>query len=412
MKKTRLDAIILGGGRGERLYPLTRDRAKPAVPIGGKYRLIDIPISNCIHSGIQYIFILTQFNTHSLHRHISDTYKFDTFRGGLIEILAAQQTPLHRDWFQGTADAVRSYRERFAELNATDFIILAGDHLYKMDFRPFFAFHRRKKADVTVAVKPMPTAQASQFGVLHYTADRLIDRFVEKPKDPALVESLVLPDTNDAQVAASMGIYIFRKEVLFEALEFQGNDFGHDIIPQCIKHFRTYAYPFNGYWADIGTIDTFFQANMALTSRRPPFSFYEPYHPIYTHARFLPSTHIHGAVVDHCLISEGCRIGKAKLHRSIVGIRGIVADNVEMDHVYYMGNDFYEDRPPRGELPLGIGKGCHLKNAILDKDVRIGAGCELVNRRGVLEEDGEFYSIRQGITIIPKGTRIPPGTVL
>lgn len=402
-------AVILGGGRGERLFPLTRDRAKPAVPIGGKYRLIDIPISNCINSGIKQIRLLTQFNTTSLHRHIFETYNFDIFTRGNIEILAAQQSSEGGDWFQGTADAVRSYWKNLRNSDASHFIILAGDHLYRMDYQKFFKTHIESNADVTVAVRPMPLSVADQLGVVKTDDEDRIVKFVEKPQTREEIKELIDPNTGSNQILSSMGIYIFRKEILETALKFDGNDFGKNIIPASIKQFRTTAYKFDEYWEDIGTMDAFFKANIELTEKQSLFTFYNPKHPIYTRPRFLPGSHFRDAKIDKSIITDGVRIGKATILKSVLGLRSIVQDDVYMEETYMMGADFYENN---GDIPLGVGSGCRLKKVILDKNVRIGKNVILENREGLQNKKGDLYCIRDGIIVIPKGTIIPDNTII
>ncbi len=410
--KQKLGAIILGGGRGERLAPLTSLRAKPAVQIGGKYRLIDVPISNCINSGINQIHVLTQFNTTSLHRHIHHTYQFDIYSGGTIEILAAHQTIKHKDWFQGTADAVRSYWDRFENMPASHYIILAGDHLYKMDYDEFFKTHLESGADLTVAVKPMPQDTASQLGVLKTDSDDKIVRFVEKPEDPGLIAELSETGSGGDQVLASMGIYIFRKEILRQVLEMEGNDFGKNIIPQSIDNHHTGAFRFRGYWEDIGTIKTFFNANIALTHSHSEFSFYEKERPIYTRQRFLPGSEILNAQIHDSIICEGSKIEQSNIKDSILGIRSIVGENVELDETYFMGADFYENLTPAPFVPVGIGSNSILKRCIVDKNARIGKNVKLTNERQVDYEEGEFYTIKDGIIILSKNAVVPDGTVL
>ncbi len=414
MSKTRIDAIIMGGGRGERLYPLTSNRAKPAVSIGGKYRLIDIPVSNCINSGIKHIHILTQVNTASLHRHIFQTYKFDMFTSGNIEILAAQQTLKAANWFQGTADAVRSYWDRFGKLAASHFLILAGDHLYSMDYAAFFQSHLESEAEVTIAVRSIPVEDAARFGVLQCADKDVVQRFVEKPQDQDLIDELSEPCAAGGRcVLGSMGIYIFKKDILREALGLEGNDFGKNIIPACLKRYCTTVYRFNDYWEDIGTIGSFFDSNIALTDENPAFSFFDVINPIYTRPRFLPGSRVEGAQIDQSIVNEGCIVGSAKIKRSILGIRSIVGDNVKLDQVYMMGADLYEDHSTdRADIPLGIGNGSVMKRVILDKNVRIGKNVRLENRRGLEREDNEFCSIRDGIIVVPKNTLIPDGTII
>jgi glucose-1-phosphate adenylyltransferase len=405
--EVRLGAIILGGGRGERLSPLTSYRAKPAVHIGGKYRLIDVPISNCINSGINLIHILTQFNTTSLHRHISRTYKFDIYSGGDIEILAAQQTSKNKDWFQGTADAVRSYWDRFEQMNATHYIILAGDHLYKMDYSEFFAHHLNTGADVTVGVRPMPISSAPELGVLKANSDDLITSFVEKPQSDKQIKALTEVIDGEEKVLASMGIYIFNKKVLKEVLKIQGDDFGKNMIPYAIETVKTMAFRFQGYWEDIGTIRTFFESSIALTKEKPDFSFYNEENPIYTRQRFLPGSDIRGGVIHHSIICEGCKIGNAQLEDSIIGIRSVIGNGVKLNRTYFMGADFYDDQQSKSKIPMGIGENSVLSNVIADKNVRIGKNVRLTNKAGLSEYDSETITIKDGIIIIPKNAVIP-----
>jgi len=405
--EVRLGAIILGGGRGERLSPLTSYRAKPAVHIGGKYRLIDVPISNCINSGINLIHILTQFNTTSLHRHISRTYKFDIYSGGDIEILAAQQTAKNKDWFQGTADAVRSYWDRFEQMNATHYIILAGDHLYKMDYSEFFDHHLATGADVSVGVRPMPTSTAPELGVLKANSNDEITRFEEKPQTEALIQELTEVIDGEDKVLASMGIYIFNKKVLKEVLKIQGDDFGKNIIPHAIETLKTTAFRFQGYWEDIGTIRTFFESSIALTKENPDFTFYNEENPIYTRQRFLPGSEIRGAKIDHSIISEGCKIGNAQLTDSIIGIRSIIGDGVQLERTYFMGADFYDDPNSKSHIPTGVGENSILLNVIADKNVRIGKNVKLTNKDDLKEFRSDTITIKDGIIIIPKNATIP-----
>ncbi|MCF7807866.1 MAG: glucose-1-phosphate adenylyltransferase [Candidatus Marinimicrobia bacterium] len=404
--KVRLGAIILGGGRGERLSPLTSYRAKPAVHIGGKYRLIDVPISNCINSGINLIHILTQFNTTSLHRHISRTYKFDIYSRGDIEILAAQQTAKNRDWFQGTADAVRSYWERFATMDVSHYVILAGDHLYKMDYSEFFQHHLDNDADVSVAVHPMPVKEAPQLGVLQANDDGSIADFIEKPQEQSVIDSLTEMVDGEPQVLASMGIYIFKKEVLEAVLKTEGDDFGKNMIPYSIDNFKTVAFQFKGYWEDIGTIRTFFEANIALTEEKFKFTFYNEDYPVYTRQRFLPGSEIRGAKIDHSIISEGCKIGNAEIKDSVIGIRAVIRDGVKFDRVYFMGADFFE-HVSQDTIPIGIGENTVMNNVILDKNVRIGKNVKLLNKEQHSEFSDDFVTIKDGIIIVAKNITIP-----
>ncbi len=413
LQNTKLDAIILGGGRGTRLTPLTSVRAKPAVQIGGKYRLIDIPMSNCINSGIRNIQILTQFNTASLHRHIFRTYKFDSFSRGNVSLMAAQQTMDNADWFQGTADAVRSYWRDLRQIDATHYVILAGDHLYKMDYRDFLQTALDADADIAIAAKRIAQTEAEEFGLMAVNEENTIIDFMEKPSQEFLKSSDGKKWISDGGVLISMGIYIFKKEVLEEALTFEGNDFGKNILPSSIHKFKTVAHYFDGYWEDIGTIKAFFNANLNLTKSDPVFTFYDPDSRIFTRPRFLPGSLIAHATISQSFINDGCKIGNSQLNRCILGIRGIVGDNVSMENVYHMGSDFYENEHPVFNKPsLGVGNDSRLKNVILDKNVRIGKNVILENSRNIDNEEGDFYSIRDGIIVVPKGKVIPDNTVL
>ena len=403
-----LSAIIMGGGRGERLYPLTQYRAKPAVSIGGKYRLIDIPISNCINSRIKNIYILTQVNTASLHRHIFQTYKFDMFTEGIIEILAAQQTLESTDWFQGTADAVRSYWSRFSKMSSSNFLILAGDHLYNMDYRKFFQHHLDSDAELTIATIPISVEDADRYGIMATDSNDNITNFIEKPNAEQIKPYIKKSELGE-YVLASMGIYIYRKDALEKALKFEGNDFGKNIIPATMKKFKTVAYKFDGNWEDIGTIRAYYNSNIALTDPIPEFNFYEEKHRLFTHPRFLPGSKIEGADITSSIINEGCRIGKAKINRSIVGIRSIISDGVELDHVVHNGADNYSNDGVGADVFGGIGKNTVIYKAIIDKNVKIGKNVILENRGNIEEADLEYCAIRNGIIVVPARTEIPDG---
>ncbi len=404
--------IIMGGGRGSRLHPLTAMRSKPAVPIAGKYRLIDIPISNCINSGIYRVAILTQFNSVSLHRHISQAYNFDVFHTGWVEILAAEQTPESADWYQGTADAVRKQLFEIQATGADYVLILAGDHLYRMDYREMAGFHWEKQADITVAVQPVVRGEASRFGILKVESDGKISAFVEKPKDPEVQKKFVSRPHDDARpFLGSMGIYIFKTSVLIDLLTNfpKHDDFGGDIIPEAIKSLKVFGYDFDGYWEDIGTIRSFYETNLKLTSQNPPFNFYDPKAPIYTHARFLPGSIVEDSKLQDVMIAEGSRIRKADITHSIIGIRSQISEGTVIKDSIVMGADYYEPKKNR-DVPLGIGKNCHIESAILDKNVQIGDGVVIRAFPRDKDIDHELYYVRDGVVVIAKDTMVPPGT--
>ncbi len=411
-------AVILGGGRGTRLQPLTKVRSKPAVPIGGKYRLIDIPISNCLHSGIDTIYVLTQFNSASLHRHIHRTYRFDVFDRGFVEILAAEQTLENSDWFQGTADAVRRTLRYFSSPQWELVLILSGDHLYRMDYRDFVQSHIDQGNAVTVSVKGVGVEEAPGFGILHTNERGRITEFVEKPQTPELLRSLRTPSLPTGQeYLASMGIYLFNRDVLVDLLNSGSEeDFGREIIPRAIDTVRVGAHHFDGYWRDIGTIRAFHEANLALAWDQSPFNFYEASRPVYTRARFLPSSKISDCRVVNSIISEGSIIAGSTIEDSIVGIRSVIKQGATIQRSIIMGADFYEsestDANAKSPYEIGIGENSVVVNAIIDKNVRIGAGCRIVNARNVQNETTAKYTISDGIVVIPKDTVIPPGTVI
>jgi len=404
--------IIMGGGRGSRLHPLTAMRSKPAVPIAGKYRLIDIPISNCINSGIFRVAILTQFNSVSLHRHISQAYNFDVFHTGWVEILAAEQTPESADWYQGTADAVRKQLFEIQATGAEYVLILAGDHLYRMDYREMAQYHWEKQADITVAVQPVVRGEASRFGILKVESDGIISAFVEKPKDPEVQRNFVSrPHDEERPFLGSMGIYVFKTSILVDLLTRfpDHDDFGGDIIPEAIQSLKVVGFNFDGYWEDIGTIRSFYETNLKLTSQNPPFNFYDPKAPIYTHARFLPGSLVEDSKLQDVLIAEGSQIRKAEITHSIIGIRGKVSEGSVIKDSIVMGADYYEPKKSR-EIPLGIGKNCHIESAILDKNVQIGDGVVIRTFPKDKDIDHELYFVRDGIVVIAKDMVIPPGT--
>jgi len=419
-------AIIMGGGAGTRLFPLTQKRAKPAVPLGGKYRLVDIPISNCLNSGLRQVYVLTQFNSESLHRHISATYKFDPFNKSFVEVLAAQQTPEGARWYQGTADAVRQNLRYFLERPFEHYLILSGDQLYRMDYAELLRAHRHSGADITLGTTPVDRAAAGGFGIMHSDAKRRIYRFEEKPKAPELLEELRIPGGLLEELGrpagaelyqGSMGIYVFNRRVLIEALDNRHDDFGKHILPGALSRYQVYAHIFEGYWEDIGTVRAFWEANLALTDPLPAFNFFDRLNPIYTHARFLPASKVNAAQLNRAIIADGCILSEAQLERVIVGIRSVIEPGVSLREVVMMGADFYEEEAtevPAGSPPLGIGRGSRIEGAILDKNARIGAGVSLspAGKPANLDgPEGRWY-IRDGVVVVPKGAIIPDGTTI
>jgi glucose-1-phosphate adenylyltransferase len=414
-------AIIMGGGAGTRLFPLTKDRAKPAVPLGGKYRLVDIPISNCLNSGLRSIYVLTQYNTMSLHRHIQASYKFDNFSRNFVDILAAQQTPESMDWYQGTADAVRQNLRYFLERPFDHFLILSGDQLYRMDFRLLLRQHIESGADITLATKPVSREQASAFGIMCSDADRRITRFVEKPKDPQLLEGLKLGPELLSSVGAgeteklfqaSMGIYVFNRDVLVECLANELADFGKHVIPEAISRRNVNAYIFNGYWEDIGTIRAFYEANLDLTALLPQFSFFDAEAPVYTHPRFLPGSKANAATMRQAIISDGCIISDAHIERSVIGVRSIINSGATIRNSIIMGADYFETdvaKLSEGIPPIGIGRNCVIDRAIIDKNARVADGVVITPEGKPANFDSENYFIRDGIVVVPKNAVIPAG---
>ena len=427
----RVLSIILGGGAGTRLYPLTKFRAKPAVPLAGKYRLIDIPVSNCINSEILKIYVLTQFNSASLNRHITRAYNFSQFSDGFVEVLAAQQTPESPSWFQGTADAVRKYLWLFESWDVDEVIILSGDHLYRMDYRLFVERHRSTGADVTLSVVPVGYKVASSFGLMKIdNAGRIID-FNEKPKGDAL-ESMKVDTTTlglNAEQAkenpfiASMGIYVFKKQTLVDLLRRspEQTDFGKEIIPGAARDYNIQAYLFDDYWEDIGTIEAFFHSNLALTKQpRPPFSFYEEDAPIYTRARYLPPSKVLDCKIEESIVGDGCILKQCNITRTVIGLRQRIGANCEIENALLMGADYYEpvndssQHLTRGKIPVGIGESTVIQNAIIDKNARIGRNVKIVNKENIQEaerEDLGFY-IRSGIVVVLKNAVIPDGMII
>ncbi|HZJ14254.1 MAG TPA: glucose-1-phosphate adenylyltransferase [Chthoniobacteraceae bacterium] len=414
-------AIIMGGGAGTRLFPLTKERSKPAVPLGGKYRIVDIPISNCINSGLRRIYVLTQFNSASLHRHINTSYKFDAFSRSFVEILAAQQTPTDTNWYQGTADAVRQNLRDFLQYPYDYFVILSGDQLYRMDYRELLTQHIKSGAEVTLATIPVSREDATDFGIMHTDASRRIIRFEEKPRNAALLDTLSIPKPLLAELKlpadaelyqASMGIYVFNRQTLIAALDNAHIDFGKHVIPQLVKTARVMAFIFQGYWEDIGTIRSFFDANLMLTEPIPPFNFFDTVQPIYTHARFLPASKINGATVKQAIISDGCILTDAHVERAVVGVRSYVDAGSTIRNSILMGADFYDAAEARREgcPELGIGRNCVIDHAIIDKNARIGDGCVITPEGKPAEFDGPNFYMRDGIVVVPKGAVITDGT--
>lgn len=412
--------IILGGGRGTRLFPLTHMRSKPAVPLGAKYRLIDIPISNCLHAGLKRIFVLTQFNSASLNRHISQTYRLDVFSDGFVEVLAAEQTPENADWFQGTADAVRQAERHLMAHEADYYLILAGDHIYRMDFCDLIETHIDTRADITIAAQPVNASDATQMGIFRFDHDRQIVGFEEKPNRARLSEMVgsapkgtsIGGVSAEKPFVASMGIYVFSREVLVDILTKPGVDFGKEIIPNALGTLRVQPYIFRGHWADLGTIDAFYDANVQLTQRGAPFNFYHPRWPIYTHPRFLPGTRIYDARIDTSIVAEGCYLDHCEVRDSVIGIRTQIQKGAQVTRAVLLGADSYEEDTAANQIPLGIGRDVVLDRVIVDKNARIGDGARLVNSQGIQELDGDGFYIRSGIIVVPKNGAIKPGTVV
>lgn len=406
-------AVILGGGEGKRLQPLTRDRCKPAVPLAGKYRLVDIPVSNCINSGIRRISLLTQFNSVSLHQHVQNTYVFDQFHSGYVRILAAQQTPGSEAWFQGTADAVRQSMRYVLDHRPDYVLILSGDQLYRMNFRRVLREHVHNDAEVTICTKPVPRDQAGSLGIMQADRQGRIERFEEKPGDTPLLDELRDPSSDSEQYLASMGIYVFNTKVLLDLLDNEEKDFGKNIIPQAIRNHIVYRYMFDGYWRDIGTVRAFWEANMELADPLPQFNVYDVEAPLYTHMRYLPPSKINCCDLNRALLSEGCIISGHRILNSIIGVRAKVGEGSVIEHTVMMGSDVYsrEDEADGGP-PIGIGRDCFVRNAIIDKNARIGDG-SYITPDG--KENGavtDLYTVRDGVIVIPKNTVIPPGTRL
>ncbi len=426
--KQKVLPIIMGGGRGTRLYPLTKSRCKPAVPLAGEYRLVDIPLSNCINSGYNQIYILTQFNTASLHRHIQESFKFDPFGRGFVDILSAEQTERGGHWYQGTADAVRQNLQHFSGGDHDLYLILSGDQLYRMDFREIVDYHCSVGADVTIAAKPVPKEEVSEFGVMNVDETGKISEFAEKPKDASQIEHLVIgdalrsrmahPDPGRGYCLASMGIYVFSGRVLREALEEPGTDFGKEVIPSLLGKVRLFAYVFDDYWEDIGTIRAFFEANLMLTDSVPPFNFFDRHNPIFTRPRYLPASKLNGCNAKRSIIADGCIISDAILRRCVIGVRSFINEGSRLENVIVMGADRDHtleelSAPHNANMPpMGIGRNCRISNAIIDKNARIGDNV-VISPEGKPDgyEKGDIH-VRDGIVIITKSGIIPDNTVI
>ena len=415
-------AIILGGGQGTRLFPLTATRSKPAVPIGGKYRLIDVPVSRCLHAEIRRIFVLTQFNSASLNRHINNTYRLDRFSGGFVEILAAEQTPDNPHWYQGTADAVRQAVRHITQHEADYYLILAGDHLYRMDYSELVQTHKDTGADITIAAQPVDPETATQMGIFTFDVAGQIVAFEEKPHADRLrdIGRSIPPNAtfarhNDEQpFMASMGIYVFTRRVILELLKREpGHDFGREVIPATLTEYRVKPYLYRGYWADVGTIESFYEANVMLGRAAAPFRFWDPTYPIYTHLRHLPGSRLTDCVVRSSIVVDGCYLDRCHIDETVVGLRSHIRSGARVTRSVLLGADFYEDaEPPPGVPKLGVCQDVTLDRVIVDKNARIGAGARLVNERGIEHADGDGFYIRGGIIVVPKGGVIAPGTVV
>jgi glucose-1-phosphate adenylyltransferase len=418
-------SIVMGGGAGTRLFPLTKDRAKPAVPLAGKYRLVDIPISNCLNSGLRRVYVLTQFNSTSLHRHINASYKFDNFSKNFVDVLAAQQTPEGARWYQGTADAVRQNLRYFLEGPYELYLILSGDQLYRMDYRLLLKQHVETGADITLATTPVDRIAASAFGIMHSDSNRRIFRFEEKPKEPALLDELRIPPALLGELGlpadselfqGSMGIYVFNRDILIECLNNDQEDFGKHIIPASLQEYKVMTYIFQGYWEDIGTVRAFFEANLALTDTLPPYNFFDRSSPIYTHPRFLPASKINAATIRHAVVGDGCIISDAHIERAVIGIRSIIESGATIRNSVIMGADYYQDEAPetsessRSLPPIGIGRNSVIDRAIIDKNARIGESVVITPDGKAPNVDSTNYYIRDGVVVIPKNATIPNGT--
>ncbi len=416
-------SVILGGGQGSRLWPLTQHQAKPAVPVAGKFRLIDVPISNSLHAEIDRIYVLTQFNSASLHRHIAQTYRFDAFSRGFVNILAAEQSLSNRDWYQGTADAVRKNLDRLLDGEPSELLILSGDQLYVLRMRDFLESHRSRQADISIAVKPVERSEASSLGIMRIDERGRIVEFVEKPKRDEELNRLTLDaqtiarlglDAKPGTLLASMGIYIFKSSVLQTIFreDSSSTDFGKEIIPQAISRFHVQSFLYYDYWRDIGTIPAFHEANIELTQPDPPLNLYHPEYPIFTHARFLPGTKVWNCHIENAVLCEGSVLRGARIVDSVMGIRSMVREGTVIEQSVVMGTTTDQSSKEGDLVKIGIGRDCHIHRSILDVGARIGDGCKLVNSRGLVDYDADTYCIRGGIIVVPAMSVVPPGTIV
>ena len=406
--------LILGGGRGTRLWPLTKSRAKPAVPVGGKYRLVDVCVSNCLNSGLHQVAVLTQFNSVSLNRHIAQTYHFDFFHPGWVQTLAAEQTITISDWYQGTADAVRKHMLDI-QGSTKEVLILAGDQLYRMDYAKLLEYHRSNRADITVAVKPIPRKDTHRFGVLKQDMDNRITAFTEKPQSETVLADFIRVNDVDKPFLASMGIYVFRAEVLAELLDSDHNDFGSDVIPAAIPTYRVFGYSFDSFWEDIGTIRSYYETSLSLAQPNPPFVFHDSVRPIYTRPRFLPGCKIYNVKLDRVLLADGCIMENAEISNALIGNRSVLVKDVTIRDSVIMGADHYEAQSGSAaqKTPhLGIGPGCSIHGAIIDKNARVGAGVRIHSFPPGTDMDEENWTVRDGIVVVPKNAVIPADTVI
>jgi glucose-1-phosphate adenylyltransferase len=424
MKSLSVTAVILGGGRGTRLFPLTDQRSKPAVPVGGKYRLVDIPISNCLNSNIRRIYVLTQFNSASLNRHIKNTYNFDAFSYGFVDILAAEQTPDNTGWFQGTADAVRQSLHHMENHNHDHVLILSGDQLYQMNYQKMLERHLQNNAQLTVATIPVTAKDATGFGIMKTNSDGIIEDFVEKPSEGELDNwKSEVPEPYKSEgkdYLASMGIYIFNRKVLKKLFDDNpdATDFGKELIPKCVQgDQQVCSYEFGGYWTDIGTIESFFDANLSLADTVPDFNLYDNENYIYTRARLLPPSKLKGTTLEHALISEGCIIEASRIERSVVGIRSRIGKGTTVENSIVMGNDIFQDREDvENAAPdkpaMGVGQRCYISNCIIDRNVRIGNDVRISGGKHLEDGDFEYHYVRDGIVIVKKNATIPDGIII